>query len=95
MENYTPQDFERGDQIAYIPNHAFGDLAHPDVEYGFVTSTTEKVVFCRFYHHVRNLTLRTTANSEAVEPHNLVKHNFTEQYRINETIERIESEEKT
>ncbi len=59
------RDFERGDQIAYIPSHAEGDIRHKDVEFGFVTSVNEMTVFCRYWNKYCPGLLRTTANSEA------------------------------
>lgn len=56
---------ERGTQIAYIPHHANGDVTHPDVEFGFVTSVGKGVAFCRYWSRHRLDELRTTANSEA------------------------------
>jgi len=43
--------FERGDEIAYIPQHAKGKYDHPDVEFGFVTSgpNAQGSYFCRFW----------------------------------------------
>ena len=35
-------------RVAYIPGHAFGDMAHPDVEQGIVSSTNSKNVFVKF-----------------------------------------------
>jgi len=70
--------FRERDQIAYIPTHADGDINHPDVEFGFVTSTNKNAdaVFCRYWHkEIRLLgTLRTTANSELTPAETLVHH---------------------
>lgn len=43
--------FEMGKQVVYVPNHAYGDISHPDAEYGFVTEDRSSVgvVFCRFF----------------------------------------------
>lgn len=41
-------EFKRGDQVAYIPDHAYGDIEHPDVEFGFVTSVVFGAVFVRY-----------------------------------------------
>ena len=58
----------KGKQIIYVPTHAKGNLAHPDVEYGFVTSYRENtdMYFCRFWSKRDPKFLRTTANSESV-----------------------------
>jgi hypothetical protein len=37
-----------GVRVAYIPGHAFGDMAHPDVEHGIVSSSNGKYVFVKF-----------------------------------------------
>ena len=67
-------EFEQGTQIAYIPNHADGDINHHDVEFGFVTSRRGDRVFCRYWIKGRIGTLRTTANSECTPAENLVEH---------------------
>ena len=64
-----------GDQIAYVPIHAQGDIDHKDVEYGFVSSDKGDYVFCRYWRNGQNgLALRTTANSEATPRDCLVAH---------------------
>ena len=35
-------------RVAYVPTHAHGDMNHPDVEYGVVSSTNAKYVFVKF-----------------------------------------------
>jgi len=66
------EDFKKGDTVIYVPTHADGDRNHPDCEHGFVTSTNETFVLCKFYDkHGR---LRTIANSEACRPEDLVKN---------------------
>jgi hypothetical protein len=42
------RDFKPGDQVVYVPNHAHGDIAHPDVERGVVTSINPYFVFVRY-----------------------------------------------
>lgn len=37
-----------GVRVAYIPGHAFGDIRHPDVEHGVVSSSNSKNVFVKF-----------------------------------------------
>ena len=62
-------------QILYVPNHAMGDITHPDVEAGFVVGThsdaEHSVIICRFFN--RDGSLRTVANSERCSPLNLVE----------------------
>ena len=85
--------FERGDQIAYIPRHAKGDINHPDVEYGFVTSVRGNMVFCRFWYNVRGGRhqgeLRTTANSQSVRRELLVRRDYKPQEDVDELLEHI------
>jgi hypothetical protein len=41
--------FESGDAVTYVPNHAHGDLKHPDCEHGIVSSVNASgTVFVRF-----------------------------------------------
>jgi hypothetical protein len=40
--------FLRFRKVAYVPLHAYDDIKHPDVEIGFVSSTSDKFVFVRF-----------------------------------------------
>jgi len=44
----TQVDYLKGDQVRYVPGHAYGDSHHPDCELGVVTSTNEEYVFVRF-----------------------------------------------
>ncbi len=63
-----------GTQIAYIPTHANGDINHPDVEFGFVTSEQETAHFCRYWMKGNPGELRTKANSESTPNDSLVEH---------------------
>jgi hypothetical protein len=58
-------DLKRGTQIAYVPTHTKGDLQHPDVEVGFVTSVQGGTAFCRYWSKCSQGELRTKANSES------------------------------
>lgn len=40
--------YRRGDKVCYVPRHAHGNLAHPDVEIGVVSSTNNDVVFVKY-----------------------------------------------
>jgi len=42
------EDFEKGDKVRYIPNHADGDDGHTDCEDGVVSSTNKKFVFVKY-----------------------------------------------
>ena len=69
-------------QVMYIPTHARGIPNHPDIEYGFVTSTKQAadctIVWCRFWYKVEmgvEPYLRTKSCSESVSDHYLqLKH---------------------
>jgi len=71
--------FEPRDQIAYIPLHASGDIKHPDVELGFVTSVRDDTAFCRYWSKWEQGELRTKANSEGTPIAQLVYHVSTSQ----------------
>lgn len=60
-------------QIAYVPQHAKGDLNHPDVQFGFVTSLHRdgENAFCRYWSKYHS-GLRTLANSELTPIQHLV-----------------------
>lgn len=78
MNQLNRNQLNRGDQIAYVPNHAGQqDLAHKDVEFGFVTSGPNDAggYFCRFFY--KNTAkygndLRTKGNSESTPIENIV-----------------------
>lgn len=55
-------EFKAGDRVAYVPNHAHGDITHPDVERGVVTSTNPYFVFVRYGNEV---------GAKATSPHDL------------------------
>jgi len=56
------QDFEAGEHVRWVPEHAKGNASHPDCENGVVTSTNDKWVFVRF----------TGSTSQACHPSQLV-----------------------
>lgn len=66
--------YQRGDQIAYIPDHAEGNPFHPDVEYGFVVigPTKDGCYYCRYWSKHTPFELRTKANSELTPGDHLV-----------------------
>lgn len=88
----TKINFKPGDQIVYIPDHA-DDPDHPDSEKGFVTSVTDKCVFCRYWNKYNPGQLRTIANSEATPAQNLIKMNTQPQGYINQLLKGIMSDE--
>jgi hypothetical protein len=72
-----------GTQIAYIPNHANGDIHHKDVEFGFVTEESiPEIHFCRYWSKVNPNELRTLSCSEATPTKNLVEHKSVPQHII-------------
>lgn len=87
----TTATFNRGEQIAYIPLHADGDIEHPDVEFGFVTSQRGDTVFCRYWRHDL-LDLRTKANSEGTPVEMLVRRTSVPSMRVESAIEQYCSE---
>lgn len=64
---------KQGTQIAYVPEHANGDLSHPDVEFGFVMSKRGNAHFCRYWVKGVPGELRTVANSELTPSELLVE----------------------
>lgn len=83
----TERMFQRGDQVAYIPHHAAGDLAHPDVEFGFVMAQSPRGdYFCRYWRRGHLGELRTTANSEIAPVDCLVAHDSVPAVRVDEAI---------
>ena len=78
-------DFKPGTQIAYIPNHAHGDINHEDVEYGFVTGN-RSFVFCRYWTKGRLGVLRTTSCSEATNREDLVECKSVNQAMVDQLM---------
>ncbi len=72
----------RGTQIIYVPNHAEGDVNHPDCEEGFVTSVKGDVAFCRYWLMANPQVLRTKLCSEATPVSNLAVHNSVPQVHV-------------
>lgn len=75
---------EPGTQIAYVPLHANGDLAHPDVQFGFIQEVRGGTALCRFWSKSRQRKhqigdLRTKANAESASLSDLVLHPHCEQ----------------
>ncbi len=103
-----------GTQIVYVPNHANGDVDHPDSQAGFVTSTKPhlSLVFCRYWNkydkkafgdgfpivyerrRLLEKRLRTTANSEAAYPHNIVIYDTVPQKLVDITLTGILEEQE-
>ena len=85
-----PKILRRGTQIAYIPNHANGNLAHPDVDFWFVTSITPNAAFCRYWIRGRAGTLRTKLNSEKTSFINLAIHRSVNQAVVDQALIEID-----
>ena len=83
-----------GTQIAYVPRHANGDIAHPDVEFGFVMSTSLKrdMHFCRYWRKGHLGELRTTANSELTPDDLLVEYQSVTQAVMDKALKQIDDE---
>ena len=93
MESKGGSEMKRGDQIAYIPNHAKEEgLTHPDTEYGFVYSVSpidSETIFCRYWLKGKLGTLRTVSCSEATDIKDLVLHQSIDQDYVEKTIDKI------
>lgn len=81
-------DYEEGDKVIYIPNHAGDrDINHPDCERGVVTSLNDKFVFVRYrkQHADSNgqATLRTNLKLDGVSMNKILRH-ITEYERPND-----------
>src|SRR6185436_3820561 len=59
-------------RVAYIPTHAHGDINHPDVERGAVSSKNDKNVFVRFDKAVSKLGW-DGATSQSCDPADLTR----------------------
>lgn len=83
---------ETGQQVAYIPEHAEGNREHPDVEFGFVTSSPKgkRYSFCRYWIRGKPGQLRTTNCSELTGNSSLVKHVCVPQAIVDKFIKEIE-----
>ena len=78
----------KGTQIIYVPDHAKGNIEHPDCEMGFVTNadTHNGFVFCRYWSKHFLGELRTAANSELTPIANIMIHDSFPQQRIDDAI---------
>lgn len=73
-------------QIAYIPLHAEGDIAHPDVQFGFVTSQRGPAHFCRYWRKGHPGELRTLSASELTPDEYLVEFKSVHEQTITEAV---------
>lgn len=81
---------QRGTQILYVPIHAAGDIHHPDVEAGFVTTVRGDVAFCRYWSKQSAGELRTKANSEGTPIALLVEQATRPQPEVDALLEALE-----
>ena len=88
--------FAPGEQIAYVPVHADGDLNHPDVEFGFVERLSYSDVYsCRYWRKGELGVLRTVTNGEATPAENLVSVWSVPQATVDAVIDRIREAKET
>lgn len=67
---YTVKDFEKDECVTYVPTHANGDINHPDVENGIVSSVNEFYVFVKYIHNnIVNTTAAATKATDLVKGH--------------------------
>lgn len=86
------KEFKRGDQVAYVPDHANGDISHIDVDFGFVATIyrpKSTFVFVRYWSKHSPNELRTKANSEATLPINLAHYSTKPQEEIDELLKTL------
>lgn len=87
-----------GTQIVYIPDHANGNIDHPDSQAGFVTAVCLNndgnfcdYFYCRYWN--KDGTLRTRCNSEGTRSLNLVIHDKYPQSKIDAAMLQIKEKE--
>jgi len=68
----TPEDFKPNDRVAYVPHEAHGNVNHPNVQRGTVSSINKSFVFVRFDKTVARLGWEGTT-SQSCRPDDLVK----------------------
>lgn len=62
IENKEVKNNDIGSPVTYIPDHANGNMSHPDCEKGIISSYNENYIFVRF----------RSPNSQACRPENLI-----------------------
>lgn len=65
------EDFKPNQRVVYLPLHADGNLKHPDVEWGTVSSIGSLYVFVRFDKQVEKFGW-DGATSQCCSPHDLL-----------------------
>lgn len=66
------EDVTNGMLVAYVPMHANGNLMHPDVEDGVVSSKNDRFVFVKYHKQVSNLGWEG-ATAQATRPEDLIQ----------------------
>jgi len=64
-------DIKPGMRVAYVPLHAHGNMEHPDVEHGTVSSCNSRYAFVRFDRQVGKFGCEGTT-SQSCKPEDLV-----------------------
>ena len=91
---FDQEQLKPGTQIASVPDHV-SKLTDPEVEYGFITRTTEAgYAFCRFWQRDNITELRTKSCSEGVPYKNLVVIDSVPQSQVEEAMVWIKQEAK-
>lgn len=62
IENKEVKNDDIGSTVTYIPDHANGNMSHPDCEKGIISSYNKDYIFVRF----------RSPNGQACRPENLI-----------------------
>ena len=68
-------EIKSGERVVYVPLHAHGDICHPDVEIGTVSSVGPKYAHVRFDKAVAKFGW-DGATSQACDPSDLMPKNY-------------------
>lgn len=75
--NYPEKkEYKPGDLVVYIPNHAYNDYCHKDLEFGIVSSLNDSYVFIKIYrnkYHSRTFTETQSHTAQACKRENLIR----------------------
>lgn len=80
-----------GSQIACIPDHAKGDINHPDVKFGFTIGEYGDKTWCRYWIKDKSGELRTVANSELTPSRYLVEYKSVTDEVVEQALRQIGS----
>ncbi len=84
------------DNELYVGKPVVFDDEYRDLEHGFVTSWNDRFVYCRFFRsasHIRLISLRTVANSEACDPKHLYPFPLNQE-NIDNIIDRMRKDQE-